>query len=237
MSKGKGRTRAAPTCEATTRSGGRCSRQAVDGSTRCRQHAEGSGKLTDQQQRFVEEYLIDLNGAGAARRAGYSEGAARVAAHRLLTNDNIREAINERLARLAMGKDEVLRRLAEQARGSFEPFLVDDPDRPGGVRIDLSTADARLAYGALKKVKIKTMFIDEDARQETVEIELIDSQAALVHLGKAHGLFVEKHEVTGKDGAPLVPARTLLPVARLSDAALEELEKALQDGEDDAGIG
>lgn len=237
MSQGKNRTRAAPTCEATTRSGGRCSRQAVDGSTRCRQHAEGSGKLTDQQQRFVEEYLIDLNGAGAARRAGYAESSAHVAAHRLLINDKVREAVEKRLAELAMGKDEVLRRLAEQARGSLTPFLVYDPSRPGKVRIDLSTPDAQLAYATLKKVKIKTVVLGEDAVQETVEVELIDAQAALVHLGKAHGLFVEKHEVTGKDGAPLVPARTLLPVARLSDAALEELEKALQDGEDDAGIG
>ena len=30
-------------------------------------------KLTDKQQRFVEEYLIDLNATQAALRAGYSE--------------------------------------------------------------------------------------------------------------------------------------------------------------------
>lgn len=236
MSQGKNRTRAAPTCEQITQSGARCSRLAVEGSTRCRQHTEGA-KLTDQQALFVDEYLLDLNGAGAARRAGYAEHNARQQAHYLLTKPYIREAIEKRLAGLAMGKEEVLRRLAEQARGSLDPFIVEDISRPGRVRLDLSTDDAKLAIGTVKKVKIKTLFVGKGARQETVEIELVDPQAALVHLGKAHGLFVEKHEVTGKDGAPLVPARTLLPVARLSDAALEELEKALQDGEDDAGIG
>ncbi|MDD2164885.1 terminase small subunit, partial [Glaesserella parasuis] len=33
----------------------------------------GKFKLTDKQQRFVEEYLIDLNATQAAIRAGYSE--------------------------------------------------------------------------------------------------------------------------------------------------------------------
>ena len=33
-------------------------------------------RLTDKQQRFVEEYLIDLNATQAAVRAGYSEKTA-----------------------------------------------------------------------------------------------------------------------------------------------------------------
>jgi phage terminase small subunit len=32
--------------------------------------------LTDKQQRFVEEYLVDLNATQAAIRAGYSEATA-----------------------------------------------------------------------------------------------------------------------------------------------------------------
>ena len=34
-------------------------------------------KLTPKQERFVDEYMVDLNGAAAARRAGYSEKTAR----------------------------------------------------------------------------------------------------------------------------------------------------------------
>lgn len=225
MSQGKNRARAAQGCEQITQSGARCSRHAVEGSTRCRQHTEGA-KLTDQQARFVDEYLVDLNGAGAARRSGYSEAAARQQAHHLLTKHYIREAIEKRLAEQAMGRAEVLRRLADQARSSLEPFIVYDPSRPGRVRIDLSTEDARLAYATLKKVKIKTIMVGVDAVQETVEVELIDAQAALIHLGKAHSLFVERHEVSGPEGGP-VETITTLDVSKLSDEALAELDKLL----------
>ncbi len=54
--------------------------------------------LTPRQQRFVDEYLVDLNGSAAAIRAGYGEAGSRVAAHRLLTNANVRASIEARQA-------------------------------------------------------------------------------------------------------------------------------------------
>ncbi len=33
--------------------------------------------ITDRQKRFCDEYLTDCNGAGAARRSGYSPGSAK----------------------------------------------------------------------------------------------------------------------------------------------------------------
>jgi phage terminase small subunit len=51
-------------------------------------------KLTARQQRFVDEYLIDLNASQAAIRAGYSEKTSRAIASELLTKPNIQEAIN-----------------------------------------------------------------------------------------------------------------------------------------------
>ena len=51
--------------------------------------------LTPKQQRFVEEYLIDLNATQAAIRAGYSEKTARSIGQRLLTNVDIQKAIQE----------------------------------------------------------------------------------------------------------------------------------------------
>ena len=33
-------------------------------------------KLTPKQERFVDEYLVDLNATAAAKRAGYSEKSA-----------------------------------------------------------------------------------------------------------------------------------------------------------------
>ena len=50
-------------------------------------------RLTAKQQRFVEEYVVDLNATQAAIRAGYSVKTARQAGYRLLTNVHIQAAI------------------------------------------------------------------------------------------------------------------------------------------------
>ena len=52
-------------------------------------------KLTPKQQRFVEEYLIDLNLTKAAVRAGYSEKTARQIGSENLSKPAIQEAIAE----------------------------------------------------------------------------------------------------------------------------------------------
>lgn len=52
-------------------------------------------RLTRRQREFVRQYLVDLNGAAAAKRAGYAEKSARQHAHRLLTNDDVLAAIDE----------------------------------------------------------------------------------------------------------------------------------------------
>lgn len=54
--------------------------------------------ITPKQQRFAEEYLIDLNATQAALRAGYSEATAPEQASRLLKNVNVRAMIDERMA-------------------------------------------------------------------------------------------------------------------------------------------
>ena len=51
--------------------------------------------LTPKQQRFVEEYLIDLNATQAAIRAGYSERTAKSIGQENLTKPDIQKAIQE----------------------------------------------------------------------------------------------------------------------------------------------
>lgn len=51
--------------------------------------------LTPKQQRFVEEYLVDLNATQAAIRAGYSPNAAAEQGYEHLTKPHIRLAIAE----------------------------------------------------------------------------------------------------------------------------------------------
>lgn len=50
--------------------------------------------MTPKQQRFVNEYLIDLNATQAAMRAGYSAATAKQQGARLLTNVDVRAAVN-----------------------------------------------------------------------------------------------------------------------------------------------
>ncbi len=50
-------------------------------------------KLTPKQERFVDEYLIDLNATQAAIRAGYSPKTARAIACENLAKPDIQEAI------------------------------------------------------------------------------------------------------------------------------------------------
>ena len=49
--------------------------------------------LSPKQQRFVEEYLVDLNATQAAVRAGYSKKTARAIASENLAKPNIQEAV------------------------------------------------------------------------------------------------------------------------------------------------
>lgn len=49
--------------------------------------------MTPRQQKFVQEYLIDLNAKQAAIRAGYSPKTAQEQASRLLSNVKVQNAI------------------------------------------------------------------------------------------------------------------------------------------------
>lgn len=78
--------------------------------------------LRGRQQRFVNEYLIDRNGARAYIRAGYkvkNEDVAAVMASRLLRDDKVKKAIEAGEAELAernkITQDKVLNRLWEMA--------------------------------------------------------------------------------------------------------------------------
>src|SRR5215211_4410908 len=55
--------------------------------------------LSAKQQRFVHEYLVDLNGTQAAIRAGYSPASARAIACENLTKPYIVVAIDREMAR------------------------------------------------------------------------------------------------------------------------------------------
>jgi phage terminase small subunit len=68
--------------------------------------------LTPKQERFIEEYLVDLNATQAAIRAGYSEATAYSIGHECLKKPEVaaalRDARRQRAQRLQLTADDVL---------------------------------------------------------------------------------------------------------------------------------
>ena len=113
-------------------------------------------KLTAKQERFVAEYLIDLNATQAAIRAGYAKKGAAVEGSRLLANPKVAAAVAAaqaaRAERTEITQDYVLTSIRDtmerckQAEPvvyqNGDPVLINTPDgeiaraykfNPGGV--------------------------------------------------------------------------------------------------------
>lgn len=88
--------------------------------------------LNPRQQRFVEEYLIDLCGSAAAKRAGYSENGADQQANALLSNPKIAtvvsQALRERSEKTQIDAEWVLKRAALLASFNIKRFIKTLPD-------------------------------------------------------------------------------------------------------------
>lgn len=163
-------------------------------------------KLTDKEEAFCREYVISWNATRAAIDAGYSKKTAKEIAHKNLTKAHIKERIEELMRTKVMTRDEVLARLADQARGSHYPFIRIDDD--GFVYFDFSDPEAQKHLHLIKKIKTKrdrrVVGRGEEAEiweGEWVEVELHDSQKALELIGKHHQLFVDRD----REGNPIQP--------------------------------
>jgi phage terminase small subunit len=91
--------------------------------------------LTPQQARFCEEYVIDLNGAQAAIRAGFAHRSARVTASRLLARDNVAGRVADlkraSFERSGLEADMLLKQLAEQSTADLADIIrVDGSLKP-----------------------------------------------------------------------------------------------------------
>ena len=135
-------------------------------------------KLTPKQKAFAREYIKDNNGKEAAIRAGYDEKYAKQQAYENLTKPYLKEVIQEKQAVLA-----------EKAQISAE-FVINN-------FLEILNFNKQIEE-----------FYQGDGENIRVKKKMIDAQAALKAsemLGKHLGLFVEKLQVTGKDGKDLMP--------------------------------
>ncbi|OAM23709.1 hypothetical protein A7P92_06435 [Eikenella corrodens] len=132
--------------------------------------------MTPKQERFVEEYLVDLNATQAAIRAGYSEQTARQIGAQNLSKLVIQQAIeaarNKRSERVELTQDEVVRDLRE---------LRDICMGRKPVRITEVVKNAQLGEVTAREV-------------EVYALEPTGAGKALDLLGKHLGMFVDKVE-------------------------------------------
>ena len=133
--------------------------------------------LTDKQKKFIEEYLIDMNGTRAYRVAYPSvkknETAAALAS-RLLTNDKVKKAIEPILENMSSDRmataTEVMEYLTSVMRGESTAEVV----------VVEGLGDGCSEARRFKKAP------DEKERLRAAEL-----------LGKRFGLFKDKVEVSG----------------------------------------
>lgn len=149
--------------------------------------------LTPKQQRFVEEYLVDLNATQAAVRAGYSAKTAHSIGDENLRKPEIKTALDAAMAarsdRTQVTADRVVRELAKIA-------FTDRRDLfdwgPTGVVVK---ASAELPADVAAVVTEVSQTVTEAGG--TIRVKTADKVQALRLLGEHLGLFVEKVEHSG----------------------------------------
>ena len=183
--------------------------------------------LTPKQERFVEEYLVDLNATQAAIRAGYSPRTADRQGPRLLGNAGVQAAIAAGRDRLSHTTGITQERvLAEYAKLAFvDPRkLFREDGRPVPIpELDDDTA------AAVAGVEVSEEFEGKgEARQfvgYTRKVKLVDKKGALDSIARHLGMFVDRTELSGPKGGPIHA------VADLSDSAKRALEELSRQAE------
>ncbi|EKO3656427.1 terminase small subunit [Vibrio metschnikovii] len=144
-------------------------------------------KLTDKQEMFCREYLIDLNATQAAIRAGYSEKTAKETGYENLTKPHIADRITElksqRVEDAKISANYVLNRLVEIDKMDVIDITNDDGSLkpisqwPKVWRTTLSGLDVAeiiqdgSVAGLLKKIKLPDKVKNLELLGRHVEIQ------------------------------------------------------------------
>ena len=168
-------------------------------------------KLTVKQEKFCQTY-IETGNASEAYRKAYSASKMKEKqvweeASKLLKTPKVSQRVIS--LREAMQKrheitvDRIARELALIGFSNMLDYVT--PQEDGTAYVDLS-ALTRDQAAAISEVTVEsyTEGHGEGAVPvKRVKFKLSDKRSALVDLGKHMGMFVQKHEITGKDGGPI----------------------------------
>lgn len=158
--------------------------------------------LNAKQRRFAYEYVIDLNGAQAAIRAGYAKRSAESQASRLLTIDKVKELIDELNAEkeddLIAKQTEVLKFLTNVMRRKEKETTV----------IVTKQSSSKWVTGPDGKPKKESRSWEE---AELIEYpsKISDANRAAELLGKRYAMWTDKTDIMGDVGVMIVDDVTM----------------------------
>lgn len=150
-------------------------------------------ELTPQQQRFVEEYLIDLNAGQAAKRAGYSEtgGGHYQTGSRLLRNIHISAAVDAALAKrgekLGLKAERIVKELMRIAFADHRNVMTWDDERGLVFRPSDELSDDSAA--AIAEISEKVTPTRDGGVKREQRVKMHDKNRAIELLGKHLGMW------------------------------------------------
>lgn len=161
-----------------------------------------TSKLTPRQERFVQEYLIDLNATQAAIRAGYSAKTAEVQGPRLLGNVRVSSAIADatdaRARRTQITQDRVLQELGRIAFFDIRRLYNDDGTLKSPHELDDDAA------AVLSAIEVTESLVGDDAKlTSTKKAKVFDKGNALTLAMRHLGMLKDKIEHSGPNGGPI----------------------------------
>lgn len=174
--------------------------------------------LTDKQELFAKEYLVDLNATQAAIRAGYSEKTAKQMGTENLAKPAIQERIQELMAerskRVEITADMVLREYAKIGFSNITDYL----------KVESRTINTEVGPQTFKHVDLFETDLIERSKmdavaeikqtKEGIALKLHDKKGALDSIARHLGMFNDKVKIVYADPK------------ELTDRELEELMKS-----------
>jgi len=158
-----------------------------------------SKKLTDKQERFCIEYVIDFNATQAAIRSGYSEKTANEQSSRLLVNVNIQNKIQElkskAVEKLDITHTDLLRELKNWAYSDITETISLTPSEVKELPIEI-----RRLVTKYKHTKTNI----EGVETEVIELHFVSKEKAIEMIAKHIG-FYEIDNQQKKIEIPLFP--------------------------------
>lgn len=160
--------------------------------------------MTPKQERFVQEYLIDLNATQAAIRAGYSEKTAKSIGQENLTKPDVQEAIaaaqQERAERTHITQDRVLQELARIAFFDLRKLYREDGALKAMHELDDDAAAVLAGVDVVEMaggMKVEVGGEMQHVPMYTKKTKIPDKVAALGLAMRHLGMLKDKTELSG----------------------------------------